>query len=58
MDKALKVLKVAAYISEVIVASSIVVEMIEKFSSKKKSASTPAPIAVAGDNSNPSNSEE
>lgn len=35
MDKCIKILKVAAYVSEVIVASSIVIEMIDKFRSRK-----------------------
>lgn len=35
VNKCIKILKVAAYVSEVIVASSIVMEMIEKFRSRK-----------------------
>lgn len=35
MDKCIKILKVAAYVGEVIVASSIIVEMIGKLRSRK-----------------------
>ena len=41
MSKFFKVLKVAGDVAEIIVASSIVVELIERYRAKKK---TPAPI--------------
>ena len=43
MSKFLKVLRVAGDVAEIIVASSIVVEFIERFRAKKK---TPAPVLV------------
>lgn len=35
MDKCIKILKVGAYVGEVIVASSIIVEMIDKLRSRR-----------------------
>ena len=43
MSKFLKALRVAGDVAEIIVASSIVVEFIERFRAKKK---TPAPVLV------------
>jgi len=55
MDKCIKCLKVAAYIGEVIVASSIVVEMIGKFRGRKAASSVmaPAPAAASSTETNP-----
>ena len=43
MSKFLKALRVAGDVAEIIVASSIVVEFIERYRAKKK---TPAPVLV------------
>ena len=43
MSKFLKALRVAGDVAEIIVASSIVVEFIERFRAKKK---TPAPVLI------------
>ena len=43
MSKFLKALRVAGDVAEIIVASSFVVEFIERFRAKKK---TPAPVLV------------
>lgn len=51
MDKCIKILKVAAYVSEVIVASSIVIEMIDKFRSSRKA--TPIMAAAEATPENP-----
>lgn len=48
MDKFMKALKVAAYISEVIVASSIISDMIDKLRSHKAT-----PVMAAADNAAP-----
>lgn len=43
MSKFLKALRVAGDVAEIIVASSIVVEFIERYRAKKK---TPAPVLI------------
>lgn len=48
MDKILKVLKVAAYVGEVIVASSVIAEMIGKIRSNKT-----APVMADADDAAP-----
>lgn len=50
MDKCIKILKVASYVSEVIVASSIVAEIIGKLRSRKAT-----PIMAAADTATPEN---
>lgn len=50
MDKCIKILKVASYVSEVIVASSIVVEMIGKFRSRKATQTVAAAIPASPEN--------
>jgi len=40
MEKVIKGIKIAAYVAEIIVASSVVIELVEKYGGKRKSVAS------------------
>lgn len=46
MEKVIKGIKIAAYVAEIIVAGSVVIELVEKYGSRSRKKSAASKVAV------------